>query len=449
MAVKLFVLDTNVLLHDPQALTVFADNDVAITLAVLEELDKFKRNQDELGRNARRVIRNLDRLRTSGSLRDGVPLSGLPGGATGKLFIPCSLEDDYSQMLSSMENAGWSSDYADNRILCTARKLGESRQVIFVSKDINLRLKAAAMGLKVMDFERNKVPEADHYTGWRSVDLSRQDLELAGRGGMPDPLKDLAPNEFAVSESGDGRTALFRRAPEGVLKSIRYPAESRVWNITPRNREQAMALELLTNPDIQLVTMTGGAGTGKTLLAIAAGLSGVLRDGRYERILVSRPIIPLGNDLGYLPGAKNDKLASWMQPIFDNLEVLLAENGARETGRKSGGRITAETLINSKKLELEAITYIRGRSIPRQFVVIDEAQNLTPHEVKTIISRAGEGTKIILTGDPAQIDNPYLDTAGNGLIYCVEKFRSSGIAGHITLTSSERSPLAALAAKLL
>jgi PhoH-like ATPase len=219
-----------------------------------------------------------------------------------------------------------------------------------------------------------------------------------------------------------------------------------VWNISPRNKEQRMALDLLLDPEVKLVTLVGGAGTGKTLLALAAGLQQVLNQDLYERVLVSRPIIPLGNDIGYLPGSKDNKLASWMQPIFDNLEFLL---GSEKERKKGSSKLSTEGLINSHRLELEALTYIRGRSISRQYVIVDEAQNLTPHEVKTIVSRCGEGTKMILTGDPRQIDNPYLDASGNGLSYAVECLKGQSVFGHVTLARSERSELAAVAAKLL
>ena len=220
-----------------------------------------------------------------------------------------------------------------------------------------------------------------------------------------------------------------------------------VWNLTPRNQEQRMALDLLLDPEVKLVTLVGGAGTGKTLLALAAGLHCVLNSGLYDRILVSRPIIPLGNDIGFLPGSKDAKLAGWMQPIFDNLDFLLG--GESERNPKSSRRHSVESLMNSHKLDLEALTYIRGRSIPRQYVIVDEAQNLTPHEVKTIVSRCGDDTKMILTGDPRQIDNPYLDASSNGLSYAVERMKGQNIFGHVTLAKSERGKLAALAADLL
>ena len=332
------------------------------------------------------------------------------------------------------------------RVACDLRDKG--RNVVFISKDINLRLKADALGLRVMDFERGKVNESKLYTGFADVEVPYAKLEQLFRektlsaAGM-----DLLANEFAVvSASGDPKhTALGRCGADGTLRLLNRTDP--VWNIAPRNKEQRMAFDLLLDPEIKLVTLVGGAGTGKTLLALAAALHSVLNENRYDRILVSRPIIPLGNDIGYLPGSKDNKLSNWMQPIFDNLSLLLG--GESERKPKSSSHHSAESLLAAHKLELEALTYIRGRSIPRQFVIVDEAQNLTPHEIKTIVSRCGDDTKMVLTGDPAQIDNPYLDASSNGLSWTAERMKGQPIFGHITLAKSERSDLAALAAKLL
>ncbi|MBO5307913.1 MAG: PhoH family protein [Lentisphaeria bacterium] len=455
---KAFVLDTNVLLHSAESILSFADNDVVIPMAVVEELDKFKKNSDELGRNARQVIRYLDKLREAdarqpGRLRKGVELSLLSPVSTGKLFVLSSGEVDSEELNSRIRNifhSDLAADSPDNRILRVAFALTlRGRQVVFISKDINLRLKADALGLQVMDFERGKVNSNRLYTGFCEVSWPQTELDelfrkkrISGKGG------DMLPNEFAhiTLPENEKRSALARRLSDGTLVPLDQNRTGQVWNVSPRNKEQRMALDLLLDPEIKLVTLVGGAGTGKTLLALAAGLHQVLDQALYERVLVSRPIIPLGNDIGYLPGSKDNKLANWMQPIFDNLEFLL---GSGEERKKSSSRLSADGLINSHKLELEALTYIRGRSIPRQYVIVDEAQNLTPHEVKTIISRCGEGTKMILTGDPRQIDNPYLDASSNGLSYTVECLKGQNIFGHVTLARSERSELAAIAAKLL
>jgi PhoH-like ATPase len=347
---------------------------------------------------------------------------------------------------------GLSKSLADNRILITAYVLQkDGEQVIFVSKDINARIKADALGIKSVDFEKQKVDMDKLYNGWRTVDVSKEELdafytakEFSSSG------KDFFPNEFALltDRANPKHTAIGRFKDDfSILMPLIFNKMS-VMSIRPRNKEQAMAMELLLNNDVHLVTLVGQAGTGKTLLAIAAGLQKVIRDKSYERMLISRPVMPLGRDIGYLPGTKEEKLASWMGPIFDNLEYILnAEK--KDKNVKNTTKTQIEKFIKDEIIELEAMTFMRGRSIPDNFIVIDEAQNLTPHEVKTIISRAGSGTKMILTGDPYQIDNPYLDSSSNGLTYCVEKMKGQRMFGHITMTRSERSPLASLAAELL
>jgi len=458
MAIKTFVLDTNVLLHSAQSIESFKDNDVVIPMAVIEELDKFKKNSDELGRNARQVIRQLDKLREvagePGQLRKGVPLSEISVSATGKLFVITTAELGDGEMDSKLREVfrlDLGGDTPDNRILKVAFGLRElGHRVVFISKDINLRLKADAIGIKVMDFERGKVNDRELYTGYQEGNLNAAELDALYKGsGIPDRSHSLLPNEFMLftADGNSKQSALARLRTSGKLEVIDMNRTNRVWNVAPRNKEQRMAFDLLLDPQIRLVTLVGGAGTGKTLLALAAAMQQVLSENAYDRILVSRPIIPFGNDIGYLPGGKEAKLASWMQPIFDNLDLLLG--GEAERKAKSSSRYSIDGLQNSGKLELEALTYIRGRSIPRQFVVVDEAQNLTPHEVKTIISRAGEGTKLVLTGDPYQIDNPYLDASSNGLCYAVDRMKGQPLFGHVTLMRSERSELAALAAKLL
>ena len=440
---KTFVLDTNVLLHNAECIEVFADNIVVIPMAVIEELDKFKGHNDELGRNARRVIRRLDKLRSKGSLRDGAPLTG--GGML--------------KILSSraiIAETGLTGDIPDNRILALAYALfKKGEKVIFVSKDINARLKADALGLKAVDFEREKINIDELYSGYSHSTVPSPVMdELLAKGTIAMNGTRRYPNEFVVlkDQSDAKRTAITRVGKPGFVKLV--PQDGRmVWNVKPRNREQCMALELLMDNNVQVVTLVGRAGTGKTLLALAAALQCVMRDHKYDRILVSRPIIPMGQDIGYLPGSKDEKLANWMQPIFDNLGYLLRDGATDiDAGKKKGKSNVLDRidrLLADKTIGLEALTYIRGRSIPDQFVIVDEAQNLTPHEVKTIISRAGEGTKMVLTGDPYQIDNPYLDSSSNGLTYTAERLKGESIHGHVTLTTSERSTLAAIAAEKL
>ena len=460
--IKSFVLDTNVLLHSGLSIESFQDNNVIIPMAVLEELDKFKKNNDELGRNARMVIRKLDRLRQSeaepGKLREGIPLSRISKIATGKLYVLSSSIEPGSPEARTVDalfsTGDMPSQVPDNRILRVAyeRHLQRDSQVIMISKDINVRLKADALGIKTMDFDSNRVSSDKFYTGIVKRSVTQETLNSFFQERVMAEHQ-LPANCFAVleCEENNQRCAVARADSAGKLNLLDYSLTDRVWNIAPKNREQRMALDLLLDPAIRLVTLVGGAGTGKTLLALAAALQLTLQQEQFDRILVSRPIIPLGKDIGFLPGSKDAKLGSWMQPIFDNLQFLLGETNPlqEKSSSKKQGKMTVESLLNTHKIDLEALTYIRGRSIARQYVIVDEAQNLTPHEVKTIISRCGNDTKMILTGDPGQIDNPYLDKSSNGLSYAVEKLKGQVLYGHITLSRSERSDLAAIAAKLL
>ncbi len=435
---KIYVLDTNVLLYSAQALESFEDNKVVIPMAVIEELDKFKKHQDELGRNARQVIRRLDALRAKGSLFTGVPLDNANGKAAGTLQVIAG---------EGVVVEGMDMSQPDNRILRVAFMLHkENPSVILISKDINLRLKADSLGVPVEDFERERVNFDELFSGESEMTVPAQAVDDFYKNGFLEMENTLLPNEFVVlkDETNPKRSALgWKRG--GRIEAIPHEFSDKVWNVSPRSKEQRMALTILMDPSIQIVTLVGQAGSGKTLLALAAALETTIQQNLYDRILVSRPIIPMGNDLGYLPGTKDEKLDVWMQPIYDNLDYLL-RNDKHDS---QVVRRQIEELKRNHKLELEALTYIRGRSIPKQFVIVDEAQNLTPHEVKTIVSRAGEGTKMILTGDPYQIDNVYLDSCSNGLSFIVDRFKNLPIHGHITLKKSERSPLAAAAAELL
>lgn len=437
--VKTFVLDTNVLLHNPKSLFSFKDNRVVLALAVIEELDNFKRANDELGFNSRETIRAIDSHRERGQLSDGVAMDN--GGVLQVVM--------HQEMREHMSAAGLNPSAPDNQIIGVALSLMKRGQrVIFVSKDINARVKAHALGLYVMDFEQQKVNFDRLYPGWRELVVPAEAVNTFyadKRVSLPDAGEHpLSPNEFVLlkNESNPKHTALARTDLVGHELIPLTQDYDRAWNIAPRSAMQRMALELLLDDSIQLVTLVGRAGTGKTLMAIAAGLQRVIKDKRYEKILVSRPIMPMGRDIGYLPGDKDEKLTAWMGPIFDNLKFLLH-------GRSSPSPLTREQLFEQDLLELEALTYIRGRSIASMFMIVDEAQNLTPHEIKTIISRVGEGTKMILTGDPQQIDNPYLDASSNGLSYCVERLKHSPLHGHITFNKTERSALADLAAERL
>jgi PhoH-like ATPase len=459
---KYFVLDTNVFLHNPRALFLFEEHHVVIPITVIEEIDRFKKDFSEIGRNARLTSRYLDELRLKGNLLGGVALD-----SGGTVRVDISAHDDQRISGVLLENN------ADRRILLSAmhvmqqlRAQGSQEPVIVVTKDTNLRLKAHALGLDVEDFENAKVNIEELYTGRLDVptpaalieriyqdnviDLAPirkivAELKLApGENGNGDPS--LYPNQFLhLIQPGDEKTgALARIDPTGTKVELLRKLKHHVCNITYRNREQRMAFELLLDDRVRLVTLVGMAGTGKTLLALAAGLQKAINEGTYQRLLVSRPIYPLGRELGFLPGDLEEKLRPWMQPIFDNLEMLLAS-----PTDKAAQYTRLNEYIDDGRIELEALTYIRGRSIPNVYLLIDEAQNLTPHEIKTTITRAGEGTKIVLTGDPYQIDNPYLDSNSNGLTYVVERMKGQGLAGHITLVKGERSPLAELSATVL
>lgn len=439
---KTFVLDTNVLIHNPHSLESFEDNTVVIPLGVLEELDTFKKYEDERGRNAREVARMLDHLRDKGDLRDGIPLAN--GG-----ILKVDISSPTSHLPASLAHIK-----IDNNIIGIALSLKEKGEnVKFITKDINLRIKADALGVVSEDFETNKVNIDELYPGWAQVTVKDIQIDEFYKKGVLS-LKDfterpLYENQFLVLKSDihESKSALgiFREATKEA--QALWFKEPEAWGIRHLNREQLFALNLLLNDRICMVTLVGSAGTGKTLLALAAGLLKTLDEKKYRRVLVSRPIVPMGKDIGYLPGTKDEKLMNWMQPIFDNLEFILDKGHLQSDAEEVDDKV--QYLLDSHKLEMEALTYIRGRSIPKQFMIVDEAQNLTPHEIKTIVSRAGVGTKIVLTGDPYQIDNPYLDASSNGIVYLAERFKGNEMFGHITLSKSERSPLAALAAKAL
>jgi PhoH-like ATPase len=438
---KIFVLDTNVILHNPYSIKGFEDNTVVLPIEVLEELDRFKRDHDEKGRNARIAIRTIDGLRKSGAPGEGMPLDN---GGVLRIVI-----GDNREKISEM---GLGVDITDNKILYAAYKLkDEGDTVIFVSKDINARIKADAVGIKSMDYEKEKVDFENLYSGWHEMRLERAKIDsFYENRELPVGDESFFPNEFAlmVDSAEPKHTAIGRYTAEHDFLMPLIFNKMHVMSLRPRNKEQAMAIELLLNKDISLVTLVGAAGTGKTLLALAAGLQKVVKDGSFEGLLVSRPVMPLGRDIGYLPGTKQEKLENWMGPIYDNLEYIFnAEKKEKDVRSKTKHII--DKYIKEEIIELEAMTFMRGRSIPDRFIIIDEAQNLTPHEIKTVLSRAGNCTKMVLTGDPYQIDNPYLDSASNGLTYCVEKMKGQKTFGHMTLTRSERSPLASLAAELL
>jgi PhoH-like ATPase len=435
VAVKNYVLDTNVLLHDANALYAFADNNVIIPIYVIEEIDTFKKDQSELGRNARQVARLLDQHRHDGGLANAQPLSN---GGTVRVALS----------KSPPKNPSYDSRSMDQRILELALEVRNDDPkvpTILVTKDVNMRVRGDALGLHTADFEPERISIEELYPGNRELLVPPGTIDqFFAEGAVAVDAPGVHANEFLTLKDEAGKSALTRWSGE-VSKAVPVKKlREGVWGIKPRNREQHFAFDLLLDDSVKLVTLVGKAGTGKTLLAIAAGLQKVTEEQVFAKLLVSRPIFPLGRDIGYLPGTVEEKLNPWMQPIYDNLELLL---GITKSDKKDG-RSYAE-LVDLGFIEIEPLTYIRGRSLPQVYMIVDEAQNLTPHEVKTIITRAGEGTKIILTGDPYQIDHPYLDSSNNGLTTVAERFKHESIAGHVILTKGERSQLAELATQIL
>ncbi len=437
---KTFILDTNVLLLDPLAINKFGPkNKVFIPLTVIEELDRFKKDQNENGRNARYFSRLIDGFRAAGSLFNGIELEN--GGT-----LQVSVIKEYKGQATS----GLKLDLNDNLILASAMQLKEAGDnVTLITKDINLRLKADAVNIHAEDYETTDVTVDELYSGQRVVNFDLEKIEEFEKerflklevGDIPG----IYPNEYLilVDKNNPFKKVLGRfHAKKGGIVPLIKPKEG-VWGIHPKNIEQQFALDALLNNEINLVSLVGKAGTGKTLLAIAAGLECAITKQNYSRVLVSRPIVPMGRDLGYLPGDINEKLGPWMQPIFDNIDFLFGNQRARNE------MTTWDELINQGLLHVEPLTYIRGRSLPQQYMIVDESQNLTPHEIKTIITRAGEGTKIVLTGDSEQIDNPYLDALNNGLVYTIDRLKGEEIVAHVKLSVGERSPLSEIASKLL
>lgn len=437
MARKLFVIDTNVLIYDPEAIMKFPGNDVVLPLGVLEELDAMKRFHDELGKNARAVIRALDALKNlgTGDLHRGVQIAN---DSTIRVQLDLRAE--------TQAYFGFALNNSNNKIIMTAYALmqqNRDRRVVFVSKDFAARVKAEACGLEAEDYENEKVAFESIYRGVRRLEVSKSEIDHFYKDGhIALPEHTFCPNEYCVMTSPEHSSAVGKYNQQQNKVGSLLKVNQHIWGITPLNVEQRCAIDLLLRDDVKLVTLVGQAGTGKTMLALACALRKVFDEGVYNKILVTRPIIPLGKDIGYLPGFKEEKLLHWMQPIYDNLEYLCNSTGSEPSE-------TLRWVMDSKKIEMEAVTYIRGRSLPKMFIIIDEAQNLTPHEMKTIISRAGTGTKVVLTGDPTQIDNPYLDKDSNGLTVTVGKFKNHRIYGHVCLEKTERSELAALAAEVM
>ena len=441
MAKKNYVIDTSVFLSDADALFSFANNDIFIPLKVLEEVDGHKKRQDSVGFHARKFIKHLDGLRANGSLNKGVR----PNQGKGIIKV---CDADYSDVLPrSLDLA-----IADHIILASALKVQKEwtkRKTVVVSRDINMRVIANSLGLEAEDYETlQAVEDADKlYDGFEEILVDDQIIEhfYAGEEIVLDEEQAvrLHPNQFLMLQSSANpkKTALCRfNAPHLPLKPTLQKWPEISWGIKPRNKEQAFAFDLLFDDDVPLVTLIGKAGSGKTLMAIAAAMEQTLGMGKtiYKKIIISRPVQPLGKDIGFLPGTMEEKMLPWLKPIQDNLQMVVGHD-----------KTMLQSFMERGQLEVEALTYIRGRSISDAFVIIDEAQNLTAHEVKTIITRIGDNTKIVLTGDVEQIDNIYTNETSNGLAFAVEKFKTYDLSGHITFKRGERSKLATLAAKIL
>jgi PhoH-like ATPase len=460
---KLFVLDTNVLMHDPSSLFRFEEHDVFLPIGTLEELDNHKKGLSDVARNARQASRFLDEL-VSGAVADikaGMPLSSKAApslSAGGRLYLQTEAIDS---VLPSTLAAG----KTDNQIIAVVRHLQAaqaSRQVILVSKDINMRIKARALGLAAEDYFNDKVLEDTDllYTGVRALpadfwDAHGRDMESWKKDGhtyyrVRGPLvPKLHLNEFVYEESGDRALQAVVRERNGriaVLETVRDFAHARnsVWGVTARNREQNFALNLLMNPAVDFVTLLGQAGTGKTLLALAAGLTQVLDLKRYTEIIMTRVTVPIGEDIGFLPGTEEEKMQPWMGALEDNLDVL---NASDESGGE-WGRAATRDLVRSR-IKIKSLNFMRGRTFINKWLIIDEAQNLTPKQMKTLITRAGPGTKVVCLGNVAQIDTPYLTEGSSGLTYVVDRFKDWSHSGHVTLARGERSRLADHAAEVL
>lgn len=433
---KTFCIDTNVFLYDPNAIFSFEDNDVIIPLAVLEEIDHIKNSRfDDAGRNARLTNRILDDLRQKGNLMEGVEL---PGGGAIKIVKSGHFGPSMPSELDK--------DRTDNFIIATVLEQQKQLQtkVILITKDISMRIKCDALKVPCDDYLKHRVAGKTDmiYGGLTVAHVQPSTLdEFYVSKSIPVEVisngADLHPHEYVVLKGGKSLSGLAKRVGD-ELKPIIETKD--VWGLKPRNKEQKFALDGLLDDDTALATLIGPAGTGKTLLALAAGIHQVLEDKKYSKLIVTRPIQPLGRDIGYLPGTKEEKMEPWVQPIRDNLEYLFGS---------AKNKATLQMYFDNGTIEVEAITFIRGRSIPNAYIIIDEAQNLTVHELKTIITRVGEGTKIVLTGDIDQIDNDKIDAVSNGLTYAVEKFKTYDLSSHITLIKGERSKLATLASEIL
>jgi len=443
---KIFILDTNVLIHDPEAMFSFDDNDVYLPIYVIEEIDKLKEYNDRVGKSARETSRNIEKLRKEEKNSNLSLLEGLKN-STGGTFRIVLGENDSVNIPDSLNK-----NLTDNKIIGQALRIkneNKKRKVILVSKDMNVRIKANVLGMETVDYVKDQIDINQLYEGWKEIEISNDLFSLLEKAPIINwdlVLKEepKANELIRFKNSNKEILTIYKKEREKLEKQVF--ADTKVWGVFARNTEQKQAMELLMDERIKLVTLVGKAGTGKTLLAIATALEQVVERKLYKKIFIARPVVPMGNDIGFLPGTEKEKMQPWMLPIYDNIEFLASNKGQTSLNEAEKVVVGLESL---GLLKVEPLTYIRGRSIPQGFIIIDEAQNLTPHEVKTIITRVGKDTKIVFTGDPDQIDNPYLDANSNGLAYIAERMKNEILVGHIRLVKGERSEISELASRLL
>ena len=465
---KNFILDTNVLLHDPDCLDRFGDNHLCIPLEVLCELDKFKNEQSERGASARAVHRKLAALFSSHPVQATTGIPNREGGSI-RLVPAQSVGASKSAVVEELMEVFRGQESNDNRILICTQLIAEknSAPTILVTKDLNLQLKAHAIGIPCEDYQNDKVDSAQVGATQIIVDLKPNDLQRfasAGTLDLPSHVRRISPNEYVLLKAGEKRTMPARMGTDGAFHKLQIPDQIRIQRgapLRPLNLGQQCFLDALLNPSVTLVTCYGQAGTGKTLLAVASALH-LTFNGEYNGLTVSRPVIPMGDTLGFLPGSLEEKLDPWLKPVYDALEFLLTpehggaakrkqqarpRKGTGESFPAAGGKRSYDPFLESGLIEIEALCYIRGRSIPNRFFILDEAQQLTPLEAKTIVTRMAKGSKLVLVGDPAQIDNPYVDRLSNGLVYTRDRLRDESCSSHVTLERGERSQLAEAAAR--
>ena len=443
---KIFILDTNVLIHDPEAMFSFDDNDVYLPIYVIEEIDKLKEYNDRVGKSARETSRNIEKLRKEEKNSNLSLLEGLKN-STGGTFRIVLGENDSVNIPDSLNK-----NLTDNKIIGQALRIkneNKKRKVILVSKDMNVRIKANVLGMETVDYVKDQIDINQLYEGWKEIEISNDLFSLLEKAPIINwdlVLKEEPKaNELIRFKNSNKEILTIYKKEREKLEKQEF-ADTKEWGVFARNTEQKQAMELLMDERIKLVTLVGKAGTGKTLLAIATALEQVVERKLYKKIFIARPVVPMGNDIGFLPGTEKEKMQPWMLPIYDNIEFLASNKGQTSLNEAEKVVVGLESL---GLLKVEPLTYIRGRSIPQGFIIIDEAQNLTPHEVKTIITRVGKDTKIVFTGDPDQIDNPYLDANSNGLAYIAERMKNEILVGHIRLVKGERSEISELASRLL